>query len=565
MSLLNQMMPTLQEGRKHHHKPQAFSFKNGYNVMHEERKGIAGEELASMRLTKERNAENPPAPFVLDPELTYGRSKSSEPPRVMPPFIAYDKVALRFDSYFMESVHESPDETYRVRRCLLEFFPEDNSIMVTEKYWENSGMPLGRLIKRQLLPKNEQEHYGLGDLYCGAELNIYGKVIRIVNCDDFTRQFMTTQGYNPGEAEQPPADAYSEKRRKMNIHERLGEFDTAKLALRKFLANDRKVLRFFGVWDDRASMYGEIHRLVMRYFLVDDTIEIREVKSPNSGIEPFILKRTKLPRHFTDLADIKASPYYTDEDFEIGTVVNVFGRKFEIHDVDQFTRNYYEKMGRDMTGLVEYKWEDAGGETVPALPPYNGFGNEEDTIGNCLLLMPKPPRKDLVKLITKDHKVLRFLARMITKVPEDVDRRFVVSYYLNDDTISIYEPSQRNSGINGGKFLERMKIKLPKEGRYIRASDLYVGGQLVFFDHTMQLLQADEYALNYMEQHPAEFPKSNFQAVINSIRQTISSRDALYEAIASQDKLRTGSLTYEQVRSVFRKFNTSFSDHVSLS
>ncbi len=65
-----------------------------------------------------------------------------------------------------------------------------------------------------------------------------------------------------GRAEQPPADAYSEKRKKMNIHERLGEFDTAKLGLRKFLANDRKVLRFFGVWDDRASMYGEVHRLV---------------------------------------------------------------------------------------------------------------------------------------------------------------------------------------------------------------------------------------------------------------------------------------------------------------
>ena len=29
-------------------------------------------------------------------------------------------------------------------------------------------------------------------------------------------------------------------------------------------------------------------------------------------------------------------------------------------------------------------------------PPHNGFGGDEDSLGSCLQLRPKPPRKDLV-------------------------------------------------------------------------------------------------------------------------------------------------------------------------
>lgn len=45
-----------------------------------------------------------------------------------------------------------------------------------------------------------------------------------------------------------------------------------------------------------------------------------------------------------------------------------------------------------------------------------------------------------------DCNVLRFVAQMDTTRPIDIDRRFIVFYFLSDDTISIYEPIQRNSG-----------------------------------------------------------------------------------------------------------------------
>lgn len=37
----------------------------------------------------------------------------------------------------------------------------------------------------------------------------------------------------------------------------------------------------------------------------------------------------------------------------------------------------------------------------------------------------------------------------------DVGRQFIVQYFMADDTISVFEPPVRNSGILGGKFLER--------------------------------------------------------------------------------------------------------------
>ncbi len=65
--------------------------------------------------------------------------------------------------------------------------------------------------------------------------------------------------------------------------------------------------------------------------------------------------------------------------------------------------------------------------------------------------------------------VLRFKSRMVPVSgqrelisPHDASRRFVVSFHVLDNTISIFEPKQPNSGIRGGTYLERTKVmRLP--------------------------------------------------------------------------------------------------------
>lgn len=37
------------------------------------------------------------------------------------------------------------------------------------------------------------------------------------------------------------------------------------------------------------------------------------------------------------------------------------------------------------------------------IPPYNGFGSEEDSLATCLSLRPKPTRRDFKKFMEKDR------------------------------------------------------------------------------------------------------------------------------------------------------------------
>ena len=60
------------------------------------------------------------------------------------------------------------------------------------------------------------------------------------------------------------------------------------------------------------------------------------------------------------------------------------------------------------------------------MPPYNGFGNEEDSLGYVYRLIPKPPKKDHFKYVDNEKDILRYTAKLNTTVPEDIERRFIL-------------------------------------------------------------------------------------------------------------------------------------------
>ena len=68
--------------------------------------------------------------------------------------------------------------------------------------------------------------------------------------------------------------------------------------LRQWLENNKKVLRFFCVWDNRQGMYGDRRPYVLNFYLEDDTVEILEVQDSNNGRDPYpqFLKRGKMPK-----------------------------------------------------------------------------------------------------------------------------------------------------------------------------------------------------------------------------------------------------------------------------
>jgi len=128
-----------------------------------------------------------------------------------PVYVKLDKQVLRFHGYFKESVVESRLENYRIRKVTIFYYLEDKSIMVTEPKVVNSGTPQGAFLKRQMVVKQDgsQAPFMPCDFGIGTDVSIFGRVMRIYDCDDYTRQFFASQGVELPPAQQCPVDNFA--------------------------------------------------------------------------------------------------------------------------------------------------------------------------------------------------------------------------------------------------------------------------------------------------------------------------------------------------------------------
>lgn len=119
------------------------------------------------------------------------------------------------------------------------------------------------------------------------------------------------------------------------------------------------------------------------------------------------------------------------------------------------------------------------------MPKYIGLGTYEDSLASCKSLVPREPRKDIVRYIVNANKYLRFGCVLDSARPEDQNRQFILKYSLADGKISVHEFSITNSGISGGKFLSPQLVarndRYSSEPDYYTCKDLYIGNCL-FFD-----------------------------------------------------------------------------------
>ena len=465
-----------------------------------------------------------------------------------PRWIKYDKKVLTFGAYFKEPVYESPDEPYRVRRLVISYFLEDHTSLISEPRVENSGLPQGPFVKRHQIPNEKTgKPFYFTDFGIGQEISVYGRTMRVFEIDDFTRHFLTDQGISVSENESCPEDPFIVNRNKSkHTRKTLGPphprdndlMRSCEAALgraahlmgpdnyRQFLENDGKVLRFYAVWDDRNALYGEVRKFSLHYFLADDTIELSEIHDPNSGRGNFatLLKRSKLPRtssidmSITQLDDPRdRGQYVKDSDLKIGKYINVLGRDILIVAGDPFTVEYMTKThGYDMTPMTLPDPKPKAPRME--IPPPTGYGTEEDSLQSFYRLVPKPIHKDMRKYMDNARTILRFEAQFKDRSPEDEIRRFIIAYFLADDTVSIFEPPIRNSGIIGGKFLERKRVMNLESGDWFKASDLYIGGVFKFYQRAFEIIGADDFTLNYMEYHAQDFAQSHPDRILHLIR-----------------------------------------------
>ncbi|XP_053482797.1 EF-hand domain-containing family member C2 isoform X3 [Ictalurus furcatus] len=580
-------------GKEKFHKSQHFDYFNGMPLMvGAEKPGIGGELLLGQRARPKYSV--------------FPKGEGSEAPS----WVAFDKQALCFNAYFQEAVTQSREETYRIRQCKIYFYLEDDTIQVVEPELKNSGIPQGTLIRRHripLPPPDDDQFYNLHHFNINQEMVLYSRTFMITDCDPFTHNFLRKMGVRLNALGATPTDPYTKLRQELEDSMKPLRPYERQDTLKQFLDHDRNVLRFYCYWDDTQSMFGDPRELILHYFLADDTIEILEVRYPNSGRDttPTFLHRSKLPKHaptpkrlpgeITDrtvlnvfgpvghggryiLDSLKTGAiheeFYKDCDLTIGGVINVWGRRVMICDCDNFTKEYYRsKYGIEDFTPVEYKAPPPAKAAVQ-VPPYTGFGSEEDSIRSCQGLLPKPPQKDFRKLMEKDRQglvshVLRFVGKMLTDNPTDMDRTFIISFYLSDDTISVFEPTQRNLGVIGGKFLERSRVKKPGQelfksemSEYYKAQDLYVGARLSINNQPFQLVDADEYAFKYMEQHAEEFPRANAGTILSKLKSIPEEKQKeIKRFLALSDSSNTGFIPYESFRSLLADMDGQLSEH----
>ncbi|VDD74878.1 unnamed protein product [Mesocestoides corti] len=541
-------------------------FDLGY-LFHDNKPGIGGDRLPGQRIEPQTSI--------------YPTGCNSQ----VPAWIAFDKQVLCFDAYFQQAIHERRDEQYRVRRCQILFYLEDDTMQVVEPRIQNSALSQGTIVRRHRIRKPPPYHecfYTVHDFNVGIDLPIYGRVYRVVSCDQFTAAFLRKMGVRLNEPEPIPEDPYTNYRiavaDSMQPRRPLERLDK----LRQFLDHDRHVLRFFCFWDDTDNPFGDARDFVLCYFLADDTIEIREVIPANSGRDavPCFLRRQKLPkgvqplplpgtvsdRTILNTSNASKGDHYTDQDLTLGSVLNVYGRKFLICDCDEFTKEYYKtKYGITTFTPVAPPKPDCGHPPQKEDPPYNGWGTDEDSLTNCRSLLPVPPPTDFAKFMEKDacgleSHVLRFAARILTDEPYDKDRCFIVSCFLRDDTFMVYEPPVKNSGFKGGKFMERRKVMKPgqpifrtKLPIYYAPVDLFVGAQVVFNNFVFEICGADEYAYAYMEAHPAEFPYADLQSILKKLRPLVKGREEEIKRLtAKADPHATGSVEFARFEQLIR-------------
>ena len=90
-------------------------------------------------------------------------------------------------------------------------------------------------------------------------------------------------------------------------------------------------------------------------------------------------------------------------------------------------------------------------------------------------------------------------------------RQFTITFYLEDDTIGVFEDVRRNSGMVGGNFLKRGRYvnELPPDSdtpRHFVPTDIYLGNVIGVNGLEFRLTEMDEMSVDFCESCPEEFP-----------------------------------------------------------
>lgn len=291
------------------------------------------------------------------------------------------------------------------------------------------------------------------------------------------------------------------------------------------------VIRMLGYFTEKVMESPiedfRVRKVLIKYFVRDNSISVTEVKVQNSGIdEKTILSRRRVPKNKG------VGPFLSLEDFYIGGSVSIYEQTYHIIDMDMRSRRYF--------------CEVLSKEVPPGLPcPEDNFSllqaQEKDRTTKREITSDDMDRKRVVEqqltgiytkhsnediiiakrfLANKINEHLSFLALWDDRGNLSGDLHFcVIRVFLENFAIEIAENRPDNSGRSGGPILiSRQRIPKPNtdistaryqehtygklmKTDYLCPEDFQIGETYIIFGKPFFIYDCDSYTRDYLRQH----------------------------------------------------------------
>lgn len=301
----------------------------------------------------------------------------------------------------------------------------------------------------------------------------------------------------------------------------------------RFLNFDGKVLRFkciemngdtMGLTGGSSYNGGNSQEFALHYYLAENSVEVRNMKSRKMCLDDVnvLLRKGKLPKNWRDIPRGATPEFYQPEDLQCGSTVDCYGRHLMLLDCDEPTRDLYRAMGIEQYPIDLVRPQEVRHQhTVPKLG--DGFltiGGEEATL-TTVHGQPKTI-KNWKKVYRNQNCLIRCRANMVSEDKINTSRNFTITFYLEDDTLSVFEDVMRNSGMTGGSFLKRGRYQnaLPEDSDYPRpflATDIYLGNVISVNGVDFRIKEMDEMSVDFCEASPEEFPMFDALNVVGGL------------------------------------------------
>ncbi|XP_063695682.1 EF-hand domain-containing protein 1-like [Culicoides brevitarsis] len=283
-------------------------------------------------------------------------------------YLKFQGKVLHFDCV----LKESGNPTDKLMTYKLYYYLEDDTVAIKELKENREGryhFPM--LLRRQKLPKcgeNQpsefpsifmektagqlESFYAPCDLKIGETVNVYGRKFLLLDCDIFTRKYyefimkppmpqperltlISPKKHKPKSCLPPYLGLGTPQDSLASCYNLIPK--SPRKDIINSLANQNKYLRYSCIMD---SEFDQQRRFILMYSLADDTIQIIELPSENSGIQGGrFLCPTKLIKPDSNPDD---PIYYSAADFYIGATIHVFSHRFTITNADLYVYNYMQ-------------------------------------------------------------------------------------------------------------------------------------------------------------------------------------------------------------------------------